>query len=436
MADDTLIKVDGVSKKYCRNLKRSLWYGVQDMCRELQGRTRVNGILRAEEFWALKDVSFEVKRGEILGVIGPNGAGKSTLLKILNGLIRPDEGSVTLRGRVQGLTELGSGFNPILTGRENIFVNAAVLGIPKETVKLRFDEIVEFSDIGQFIDTPVQFYSSGMKVRLGFSVVVHMNPDVLLVDEVLSVGDMAFGRKARKRMNEMMDSGITIVFVSHSIRQVEMLCQNTLFLNKGVIQACGLTPEVSERYYAFANSASRIFEKDDMSLTAVNGKYADSSLFEVTRVELLNEAAELQEHFRMLELLVIRVHFVAHRRVEGLKALFKFQTIDGIYVSSFSSLGQDAEPDWIGPGYVDCVIRELPLREGVYVVAVALSDANGGLFKSDRAAELSVVPDRTGYANAISRFGLVHIDTSWRFGPTEGTGTEAVGPNATNKDVS
>ncbi|HIP72872.1 MAG TPA: ABC transporter ATP-binding protein, partial [Anaerolineae bacterium] len=192
---DILVNVENVSKKFCRNLKRSLWYGVKDVGAEMFGRGSERIELRSQEFWAVKDVSFQLKRGETLGLIGHNGAGKTTMLRMLNGLIKPDTGRITVRGRIQALIALGAGFNPVLTGRENIYVNASVLGISKAETDRRFDQIVDFSGIEEFIDTPVQSYSSGMVVRLGFSIAAHLEPDILLVDEVLAVGDLAFKTK-------------------------------------------------------------------------------------------------------------------------------------------------------------------------------------------------------------------------------------------------
>lgn len=230
---DVLVKVDNVSKKFCRGLKRSLMYGMQDLGSELIGRNHGNnGILRKEEFWAVKDVSFELKRGECLGLIGRNGAGKSTLLKMLHGLIKPDEGRIEMRGRVGALIELGSGFNPILTGRENIYINASVLGFKKKEIDALFDQIVEFSELEEFIDTPLMYYSSGMKVRLGFSVAIHMNPDVLILDEVLAVGDAGFKMKSLNKMIEMM-SKAAVIFVSHSMTTISRICSGIIFLKEG-----------------------------------------------------------------------------------------------------------------------------------------------------------------------------------------------------------
>jgi lipopolysaccharide transport system ATP-binding protein len=231
MKNDTLIQVDSVSKKFCRTLKRSLWYGVQDIGSELMGRKK-KPELRKHEFWAVNDVSFELRRGECLGLIGHNGAGKSTLLKMLNGLIKPDKGRITMKGRVGALIELGTGFNPILTGRENIYNNGAVLGFTKKEIDQKYDSIVEFSEIGDFIDTPVQNYSSGMKVRLGFAVASQMEPDILLIDEVLAVGDISFVLKCFGRMDTLLQN-TSIILVSHNIPQIARMCTGLILMKEG-----------------------------------------------------------------------------------------------------------------------------------------------------------------------------------------------------------
>lgn len=231
--DDVLIKAENVSKKFAIDLKRSLYYGVKDVLWKVGGKERKNE-LRKSEFWAVKNISFELKRGECLGLIGHNGAGKSTLLKMLNGLINPDEGSIMMRGKVGALIELGAGFNPILTGRENIYNNAAVMGFSKKEVDAKFDEIVTFSEIGEFLDMPVQNYSSGMKVRLGFAVAAQMEPDILLIDEVLAVGDVGFRIKCLNRIQELLKH-CAVIFVSHSMPQIGKICTHTMLLNKGEV---------------------------------------------------------------------------------------------------------------------------------------------------------------------------------------------------------
>jgi lipopolysaccharide transport system ATP-binding protein len=240
---DALIKVKGVSKKFCRSLKRSLWYGLQDLGNELRGvRHGGNGDLRPEEFWAVKDVSLEVKRGECVGLVGRNGAGKTTLLRMLNGLIKPDQGRIEIRGRVGALIALGAGFNPILTGRENIYVNASVLGISKREIHERFDEIVDFAEVGPFIDAPVQTYSSGMQVRLGFAIATTLRPEVLLLDEVLAVGDAAFRAKCFQRIGKILSS-VAVIFVSHDENQVRRICDRVVILKNGFVRYTGSTAE-------------------------------------------------------------------------------------------------------------------------------------------------------------------------------------------------
>lgn len=230
---DTLIKVEGVSKKYCRSLKKSLWYGMQDLGREITGqRHGGNGELRPDEFWAVKDVNFELKRGECLGLVGHNGAGKTTLLKMLNGLVKPDAGQIQMRGRVGAIIALGAGFNPILTGRENIYVNASVLGLTKQEIDHKVDEIIEFSEIKEYIDMPVQSYSSGMSVRLGFSIATSIKTDVLILDEVLAVGDENFQAKCFKRIGELLADS-AVILVSHQAHHIKKNCDTALLLERG-----------------------------------------------------------------------------------------------------------------------------------------------------------------------------------------------------------
>jgi lipopolysaccharide transport system ATP-binding protein len=237
--NETLIKVENVSKKFCRNLKRSLWYGMKDLGTELLGQSHDHdGHLRKDEFWAVKDISFELRRGECLGLIGRNGAGKTTLLRILNGLIKPDKGRIEMKGRVGALIALGAGFNPILTGRENIYVNASVLGLNKHEIDKKIDEIIAFADINDFIDAPVQSYSSGMVVRLGFAVATALKPDILLLDEVLAVGDAEFRVKCFNKIQEIMNE-CAVIFVSHNMPQVTRICNSVLLLRDGEAIAMG-----------------------------------------------------------------------------------------------------------------------------------------------------------------------------------------------------
>ncbi len=231
MNDDKLINVEHAAKKYCRSLKRSLWYGICDISQEFLGRDGSYSELRQREFWAVNNISFEVHRGECVGLLGRNGAGKSTVLKMLHGLAKPDRGKITIRGRIGALIELGTGFNPILTGRENIYNNAAVLGMSKTEVNSQLDAIIDFAGIGDALDTPVRSYSSGMKVRLGFAVAAQLNPDVLLIDEVLAVGDTEFRMKCMNRISQILPS-TSIVFVSHNLPHISRICNRVIVLDQ------------------------------------------------------------------------------------------------------------------------------------------------------------------------------------------------------------
>jgi len=268
--DDVLIKCESVSKKFCKDFKRSLWYGIKDVSLSFSNKGNHNNELRKDEFWAVKDISFELKRGECLGLIGHNGAGKSTLLKILNNLLTPDVGQVTMIGRVSALIELGAGFNPILTGRENVYNNAAVLGFTKKEINAKFDAIVAFSEIGDFIDSPVQNYSSGMKVRLGFAIASEMEPDILLIDEVLAVGDLGFIIKCLNRIGELMTKTATI-FVSHSMPMVARVSSHAMLMHKGVNQFSSTdTAQAIKQYVDLFESAGRVNQgTGDIELTKV-----------------------------------------------------------------------------------------------------------------------------------------------------------------------
>ncbi|MBL4680846.1 MAG: ABC transporter ATP-binding protein, partial [Pseudomonadales bacterium] len=249
MNEEILVNVENIGKRFCKDLKRSLWYGLKDISTATLGIQRKNE-LRKSEFWAVKDISFTLMRGECIGLIGHNGAGKSTLLKMLNGLIPPDEGKIEMKGRVGALIELGAGFNPILTGRENIYSNGAVLGFSKKEIDDRLDSIIAFSEIGEFIDAPVQNYSSGMKVRLGFAVASHMEPDILIIDEVLAVGDVGFVLKCFNRIDSILQNA-AVIFVSHSMPQVSRISSQILLMEKGQTDYQGTdVSEGIDRYYS------------------------------------------------------------------------------------------------------------------------------------------------------------------------------------------
>lgn len=246
-SDDVLIKVENVSKKFCRSLKRSMFYGIEDIARDFLHLKNTSDHLRPEEFWAVDNVSFEVKRGECLGIIGRNGAGKSTLLKMLNGIYMPDKGKITIKGKVGALIEVGAGFHPMLTGRENVYVNGAILGMSKREIDKKFDEIVAFAELEEFIDMPVKHYSSGMYVRLGFAIAIQMKPDVLVLDEILAVGDMGFRAKCYNIIAKTMKES-AVIFVSHNLDLINRTCNRCIFIKKGNIYAEGRAKDIAKFY--------------------------------------------------------------------------------------------------------------------------------------------------------------------------------------------
>ena len=236
-----MIQVDNVSMRF--KLAHDRIQSLKEYMTKLIKRQ-----LRYEEFWALKNVSFNVTKGDVVGIIGKNGAGKSTLLKIISGILKPTEGSVTCSGSIVPMLELGSGFDHDLTGRENIFLNGAILGYSKEFLESKFEQILDFSELGRFIDVPIRNYSSGMLMRLAFSIATVVNPEILIVDEILAVGDAAFQDKSKARMLELMSGGTTVLFVSHSLEQIREMCNRVIWLDDGKIKAIGETEEVCDLY--------------------------------------------------------------------------------------------------------------------------------------------------------------------------------------------
>lgn len=244
------IEVSNLRKKFCRSLKRGLLYGSTDVARAMIGFPQKDINLRKGEFWALDDISFKLKRGESLGLIGANGCGKSTLLRLLTGIFPPDHGDIRIRGRMASLIAVGAGFHPHMSGAENIYLNGVLLGLSRQEIKSAFNEIVEFAEIGEFIHAPVSTYSSGMRVRLGFSIAVQSRPEILLVDEVMSVGDTRFRRKASDAMTNLLDNtNTTLILVSHNAFTVRQLCDRALLMDHGKEIFYGDVTEAYDRYH-------------------------------------------------------------------------------------------------------------------------------------------------------------------------------------------
>ena len=289
-----LIRAENVGKIFCRDFKKSLFYGLRDSVKDLLGGARnvsssAKRQLRKGEFWANKGVSFELRRGDCLGLIGHNGAGKTTLLKMLTGLIKPDTGRVEMHGRIGALIALGSGFNPILTGRENIYINGSVLGFSKKEIDGKLNDINDFAEIREFIDAPVQTYSSGMQVRLGFSVASSLEPDILIIDEVLAVGDLGFRIKCLNRIHEMLET-TAVIFVSHSMPFVSRICTQAILLKKGYMELqSDAVPKVIDRYHEEFDTGERKMvgsgEAQILAAEIISDKHANANPVEVEKCE-------------------------------------------------------------------------------------------------------------------------------------------------------
>jgi ABC-type polysaccharide/polyol phosphate transport system ATPase subunit len=269
VAADIVLKVENVSKRFSRGeMHDSLRDFIPSLFARL-ARRAPRAATSAKEFWALREVSFELNRGEAFGIIGSNGAGKSTILKLITGIMRPTSGSIELNGRLSALIEVGAGFHPDLTGRENIYLNGTILGMRRAEIDRKFDAIVDFSGLSDFIDTPVKRYSTGMYARLGFSVAAHVDPDILIVDEVLSVGDIVFQNRCLEKMNEIIRSGATVIFVSHNLRAISELCPRSILLEQGRITAAGPSQEVLKSYLENSTAQGRRSLSSHLFISAV-----------------------------------------------------------------------------------------------------------------------------------------------------------------------
>jgi lipopolysaccharide transport system ATP-binding protein len=371
--EDILIKCESVSKKFCMDFKRSLWYGVRDVLFAFSNRDNHNHALRKDEFWAVQDISFELRRGECLGLIGHNGAGKSTLLKILNNLLTPDVGQVTMRGRVGALIELGAGFNPILTGRENVYNNAAVLGFTKEEVDAKFNAIVAFSEIGDFIDSPVQNYSSGMKVRLGFAIAAEMEPDILLIDEVLAVGDLGFVIKCLNRISELMTKTATI-FVSHSMPMVARVSSQAMLMHKGKNHLFSSdTSMVIKNYVDLFESSGRINQgTGDIELTKVEIYNPQTRSFVSDHLTLFGTGDDLRLRFEL------DIKEDVNDFVLGI-TMFDGQLREALSASS-NNKNLIFKNSGFGRQSFELEIPNLILSTGKYAITLVATDARTGQF--------------------------------------------------------
>jgi lipopolysaccharide transport system ATP-binding protein len=378
-------------------------------------RRRGDDELSTREFWAVQDVSFSVRSGEALGIIGPNGAGKSTILKLLTRILRPTLGRVAVRGRIGALIEVAAGFHPDLTGRENVFFNGAILGMKRREIARKFDEIVAFAEVERFIDTPVKRYSSGMQLRLAFAVAAHLEPEILIVDEVLAVGDAAFQRKCLGKMGEVSGHGRTVLLVSHNMSAITALADRCVWLDAGLIRRIGEPSEVVAEYLGEGHLALQpgYAELSDPALRQGVAKQTHKDVvFE--RIQLLDGVGERTSVFFENE--PMRIELTLRSRIETarLETLIKFSTLDGTLVFTLMS-GQrdvDVRP---GPLVLDVEIPSLPLRRGgyridLYVLTSVPQDDLRGVIEFEVAGARGAVDDPRKLRDYL---GLVDVPHVW-----------------------
>lgn len=369
MGQDFAISVEDAVKQY--------------KIRHEKGRTLKEAFLRqgiySETINALNHVSFDVARGSTMGLIGSNGSGKSTMLKLIAGTSRPNSGKVTVSGRVSALLELGAGFHPDFSGRENVYLDGIILGLTRKEIDERFDEIVAFAEMEEFVDAPAKTYSSGMYMRLAFAVAVSVDPDILLIDEVLAVGDESFQRKCLARINEFKDQGKTILFVSHGMETVRGLCEEAVWLDKGTLKANGPAEDVIDKYL------SSVFNKDEVRQIADAEKDAEddqrwgSRRAEITEVQLLDENGEEKQLFGTGDYMKVRIAFLAHERVEKPVLGILIRRGDGTVCFGTNTLVLGDPPDSMnGEGVLELEIKELPLLRGSYNLSLTLQKDHNG----------------------------------------------------------
>jgi lipopolysaccharide transport system ATP-binding protein len=415
-----IITVENLGKRYrlgprerYRTLRDSLVETAMSPVRGLaslfSGNRNGNG--SEEHVWALKDVSFEVAAGDVVGLIGSNGAGKSTLLKILSRITEPTLGCARLYGRVGSLLEVGTGFHPELTGRENIFLSGAILGMRRAEIARKFDEIVAFADIEQFIDTPVKRYSSGMYVRLAFAVAAHLEPEILLVDEVLAVGDASFQKKCLGKMGDIARAGRTVLFVSHNMTSIESLCTSCLLIKSGKVEAKGIPTEIVGRYLANERNS----DSGSRSLRHHQGRRA-GSIGAMTMVELQTDGETIDGAIRMGSPLSINVSYSAERPLRPVVGV-AVRTIQGAPVFAVSEryCNQLASCESAQRGKVVCTLDELPLMPGTYVIDLYFGDAGNDFDRISDAISFEVLPaDLYGTGHlAPSAYGPLFCSPNW-----------------------
>lgn len=403
--DGPAITVDGVSKKF--RLHRDRRTNLKEV---VTARHRRN---RYDDFWALRDVSLQIERGSTYGLVGHNGSGKSTLLKLVAGIHRPTAGTITAHGRVSAMLELGAGFHPELSGRDNVYLNGSILGMGRRQIAESMDRIVEFSGLADFIDTPVKVYSSGMYVRLGFSIAVNLDPEVLVIDEIIAVGDEEFQRRCFDHLHELRRRGVTIVLVTHSMPLVQSLCDQAAWLDHGRLRQTGPATAVAGAYLREVNQAENDAaggEPRDPSTVPEAARQGSHEIV-ITDVQFLGPDGQPGHAVVAGEPMRVRIHYDAREPVPRPVFGLGFYTDTDIYVSGANSRDDDRDPGVIsGRGHIDHVFDGCPLNPGSYVVTAAVADWSFAHRYDywDHAFELHV---RAG--SAADHAGLVELSGDW-----------------------
>jgi ABC-type polysaccharide/polyol phosphate transport system ATPase subunit len=362
-----IIEVEHLTKEYQLGTITSIKDSFTNALRRLTGKPPIE----RERFKALDDVSFSVEEGEVVGIIGHNGAGKSTLLKILAKVTTPTKGRVVVRGSIAPLIEVGAGINPELTGRENIYLNASILGIPKKVIKQKIDEIIEFSELEQFIDTPVKRYSSGMQVKLGFAIATSLDAEILIIDEVLAVGDLAFQRKCFDRIERLIKrKNCTVLIVSHNIRQIERICTRAILLDHGKVIKNGSTQEVCGLFYEQMNKKIELQAQH-------NPRIENSGEISLVSVEVLDKTGTPTASIRSCDPLHVRILFDLHRDLDDIEIVVGIHRTDFIYITA-SSTREILPKSHFKKGIheIDYILPVFPLLPGIYSVRLAIVDKN------------------------------------------------------------
>ncbi len=412
-AGEPVLELRHVARRFIKRRERNRSF--QDKFVRLLSRRNVD----QEDFWPLADVSLRLERGQSLGVIGPNGAGKSTLLKLVTGILVPTSGEMLVNGRICSLLELGAGFQPDLTGRENIFLNGSIYGLNRRQMNERLDSIIDFAELGDFIDTPVRHYSSGMYVRLGFAVAIHTEPDLLLVDEVLAVGDQSFQHKCMNAISRFREGGGTLLLVSHDLDAIQSICQQAVWLEHGLVQSAGNPTDVVMHY--LREQARRAEERareagadgaaDDVARIDAPGRWGSGKV-RITQVELCDANGEPATTFASGDTLTVRLHYMAPRRVEHPIFGLAIYHESGAHVTGPNThFGGLDIPAIEGKGVITYEAPRLPLLGGLYRLSAAVVDSsdNETYDYHDRLYDFQIYPDSRNES-----YGIVTLRGGWR----------------------